>query len=243
MRPRLIRLCVAVLAVAGFLTLSPRASADTIGSITLTYNSGSNGNGLNGGGAFHWTESAPINGASVTTYCIDVQDSIKTSGSSTFTTHTDLTKAPTIANNNPGGVGAINALYTHYYNTSLTSSTLQAAFQLALWDLVYGASNPTLTGYLATIPYNSTVAADATKMLNNTLTETQPELSNFSLIALVDSAGGSPGTKNRNQDQIMVVPNPPVKGVPAPPAVMLAGIGMLALFGRARWNRKANPTV
>ena len=113
MRPRLIRLYVAVLAVAGFLTLSPRVSADTIGSITLTYDSGANGNGLNGGGAFTWNQTAPINNVPVTSYCIDVQDSIKTSGSSTFTTHTDWTKAPTIANNNPGAVGLINALFTH----------------------------------------------------------------------------------------------------------------------------------
>jgi hypothetical protein len=244
--PRL-RLSVAAIVVAGFVLLSSRASADTVSSLTLTFNTGTNGNGQNGGGAFYWTQTTPVNTAfntAITTYCLDVQDSIiKQPLTNSFTTHTDLTKAPEIGNK-PATVTAINTLYDHFYNTSLSNTTLQAAFQLALWDLVYGSSNPILTNYLSQFPNqfgtgdSATVKADAAAMLNGSMWNgTEHDLANSYLVALVDSSGTTPGTKNRTQDQILVVPNP--KGVPAPPALMLAGIGVLALFGRARWTKRA----
>jgi len=45
--------------------------------------------------------------------------------------------------------------------------------------------------------------------------------------------------QTNGQDQMIVVP----KGVPAPPALLLAGIGVLALAGRSRLNRRQNATV
>lgn len=240
MQPCLIRLSVAALAVAGFLTLSPRASADTIGSITLTLDPSlpANGNGVNGGGAFTWNQTAPINGASVTTYCVDINDSIR---SGTFTTHTDITAVPNISSSD---ATAIKTLYDHYYSSSFASAITEAAFQYALWKLVYGSSYTIPTG---STPDQKTAAIEANYLLNGEMyngkayDNKEHDLANASLVALVPCDNGVNGLKP-NQAQLMVVPNPP-KGVPAPPAVMLAGIGMLALFGRARWNRKATPTV
>ncbi len=225
MKARLLRLCVAALAVIGFLTLSSRASADTIDTLNLTYNGG--GNGQNGGGPFTWTQSGAPNtnfATSFQTYCIDTQDTVK---SGTFITHTDLSAAPTIGNNTTK-IAAINTLYDHFYNSSFSSATNEAAFQAALWSLVYGTStsNTTAQYLLAGNMYNGA-----------TYNGVEHDLANAHLVALVDSSGVAPGVWGRNQDQILVVPNS-TKPVPAPPAVMLAGIGMLALLGRSRWTRR-----
>lgn len=222
MKPRFLRLCVAALAVAGFLALSPRASADTIGSISLTYNGG--GNGQNGGGPFHWTQTSPPNvGATVYTYCVDTADTVR---SGTFTTHTDLTSIRNVTTK--AQTDGIVKLYDHYYSSSFMSASYEAAFQAALWNLVYGGStsNAIAQNLLADKGF------DGLGYKNN-----EHDLANASLLALVSTDQNSFNKMARNQDQIMVVPNPP-KGVPAPPAVMLAGIGVLALFGRARWTRR-----
>jgi hypothetical protein len=234
MPTRLTRLSAAVVAVAGFLFLAPRASADNVDSLDLTYKGG--GNGVNGGGPFHWTQKTPVNtnfNTTLTTYCIDISDGIR---SGTFTTHTDLTLAPTIGNDSTK-VAAINTLYDHFYSSSFASSTTEAAFQLALWKLVYGSS--------LTIDTSTTTGKEANWLLNGksydgtTYNGSEHDLANAQLVALV----ASDNTKPRNQDQLLVVPNPTVKGVPTPPALMLAGVGVLALAGRARWIRRTKPTA
>jgi hypothetical protein len=236
MQPRLFRLCVAAAAAAGFLTLAPRASADTL---NLTFDSGANGNGLNGGGAFHWTQTAPLNtnfGTALTTYCIDLKDTLSQTAVNKFNTTTDLTQAPAVGNN-PVKVAAIDALFDHFYSTSLTSTTLEAAFQQALWDLLYGSTS----SLVAARPTTATVTADANAMLSNAAWNgSEHDLANAHLVALVSATGGAPGSwGGRTQDQILVEPNPPVAGVPAPPGLMLAGIGAVALLGRARLRRRA----
>ncbi len=225
MKPRLLRLCATALAVIGFCTLSPRASADTI---TLTLDGG--GNGQNGGGPFNWTQSTPPNTA-VTTYCIDTQDYVR---SGTFTINTNIGLAPSIAASPTANVVAkINTLFDHFYSSSFQNATTEAAFQQALWNLIYGG----------TINTSTTAGQEAQNLLNGKMYNGQAyngvehDLANASLVALVDVSGAPLGSKNRNQDQIMVVPDP-AKGVPAPPAVMLAGIGVLALIGRSRWTRR-----
>ena len=240
MKPRFLRLCVAALAVAGFLAASPRASA---GTISLTFDSGTNGtpvtyNPSGGasktvtGGPFHWTQTTPINAAydpRITTYCIDLGRGIP-SGSVTYTTSTNLATASTI--NVPGNTAAtnlkvseINNLFERYYMASPTSN-YSAAFQLALWELVYdgGASKSLAAG---TIQGNNSLAQ---QFLNGTYTPSGGNMNGYHLEVL---------TNSYQQNQIMVVKDTVTpKGVPAPPAVMLAGIGVLALFGRARWTRR-----
>ncbi len=241
MQPRLFRLVVAALAVAGLLTLSPRASADTIslnltaGSTSVSYKPNGGSVVSVGGGPFHWTQTTPINtnyASAITTYCIDLTHGI-TSG--TYTTQTNLTLAPTIGTDAKGL--AITELFDRYYYNSLTSSANSSAFQLALWELVYdGATSKSLTAGSIQGDTAQPYTAQAQSMLNSLGSKSSyanHDLAISHLEVLVSSNG--------NQDQIMVVPNPP-KGVPAPPAVMLAGIGVLALFGRSRWTRRT-PTA
>ncbi len=52
-------------------------------------------------------------------------------------------------------------------------------------------------------------------------------------MALIAPAPGSSKPQDF-QDQIALRPKP----VPAPPAVLLAGLGFLGLIGRMRWNRR-----
>ena len=214
MQPRLLRLCAAALAVAGFFALSPRASADTI---TLTFDGG--GNGQNNGGPFNWTQTTPPHTA-ITTYCIDTQDYVR---SGTFTIDTNIGLAPPSEHSTTTNVVAkIDTLFDHYYSSSFTNATTEAAFQQALWNLIYGGPLDTST----------TAGKEAQNLLNGKMYDgtayngVEHDLANASLVALVDVSGDPLGSKNRNQDQIEVVPNPTGRGgspVPAPPAVMLAG--------------------
>ena len=248
MQLRLLRLCAAAL-VAGFLTLSPRASADTISGLSLTLNPSlpGNGNGVNGGGPFTWNVNSPLNtsfGSSITTYCADAFDGIR---NGTFTASTDIT---TVSHITTANASAITNLFDRYYNSSLKSATFEAAFQLALWELIYDGvpSNPSTAFNGGTITAGSgTVTTDAINLLKGKYFDGSTyagdhALANATLYGLAPSDNGTSGLKP-NQAQLAVIPNP-VKGVPAPPAVLLAGIGVLALFGRARWNRKkATPTA
>jgi hypothetical protein len=234
MKPRLLRLCVAALVAVGFATFSPRASADTVDSLSLTLlNPG--GNGINGGGAFNWTQNTPINSnfaAAFSTYCLD-NTILPRSGS--FVTHTDLTQS-TLIGNDSLKVAAITTLFDHFYGSSLSSPTLEAAFQLSLWELVFdGATNPNLSAGIIQQSAGPVQTAAQGMLSGSSYNGTEHDLANASLVVLVPDA-----TKPPNQAQIGLVP----KGVPAPPAAMLAGIGVLALLGRARWNRKkATPTA
>jgi hypothetical protein len=239
MRSRLFRLCVTAVTVSGFLSLAPRASADTI---NLDFNAGANGNGLSGGGPFHWTQTTPVNSnysTTITTYCIGIQDTINTGGLNRYTVTSDLGQAPTIAAApTPNAVSQINALYDHFYTQSFLNQTLETAFQLALWDLVYGSTNPLVLDR----PTNATVDAVAAAMLNPSsalYAGTGGDLTGYHIVALVDASGLPLGTPGRLQDQLLVVPTPPVAGVPAPPGALLAGVGALALLGRARLSRRA----
>jgi hypothetical protein len=229
MKTRLIRFCAAALVAVGFAAASPRASADTVDYLTLTLDGG--GNTTNGGGPFNWTQdttSSPLNtnfALSFSTYCVDFHPDVF---SGSFFTHTDLTASPLIGND-PLKVAAINTLYDHFYSSSFSSPTQEAGFQLALWELIFdGPTNPDVT--TGTVQGGGAAGTAATGMLNGSAWNgTEHDLANASLVLLQPDTHKPP-----NQPQIVVVP----KGVPAPPAALLAGIGALALFGRARWNRK-----
>ncbi len=235
---RLIRLGVAAVAVAGFLTLSPRASADTITLLMET-----NGTGvyiypygglavLEGSGPFQWSQTAPLVPGfptTVLTYCIDIEQFIKLGQAHTFTIQPHLALAPTIGTE--AKAAAITELYDRYYLTGLTNTANQNAFQLALWELVYdGPDSRNLSAGRIQV-----TNAQAQAMLNSLGTPySTHDLAGSKLLALVSDT---------KQDQLVVIPGPG-KPVPAPPAVVLAGVGVLALLGRARWNRrKATPAA
>jgi hypothetical protein len=229
-RPALLR---PLLAAVVLLVVPAFASADTL---KLTLNSSGNPVTYNpnggtavtvGAGPFSWTQSAPLNANypnSITTYCIDLDHYISKGGTYTYTAQTNLALAPTIGNN-PAKIAAITELFDRYYDTSLTSAANGAAFQLALWELVYdGGTSKSLTA--GRIQASNTQAQN---MLNSLGTPyTVHDLTGYHLVALVSSSG--------NQDQIMVVQNPPTPpGVPAPPGLVLAGMGFgCVLLGRLR---------
>jgi hypothetical protein len=240
--PRQIRLSAALVAAVGFLAAAPRASADTItitldnGGTPVSYNPNGGASVTEYAGPFHWTQTAPTS-ANITTYCIDLTHYISTGGTYTYTTVPVASLVPLSGDgtgiNTTAKVNAIDALFNKYYTISQTSAADSAAFQLALWKLEYDgpSSSPTslTTGTIQLAGDTKTTLAQ--EMLNGTLPSSYNDLANASLVALIS------GTSNQNQ--IEVVPNPPVAGVPAPPALMLAGIGVLGLVGRARWARSA----
>lgn len=222
----------AAVALVGLMAFAPRAAAETI---NLTLND--NGNAVtykpNGGssttvngGPFHWTQSTPLNtnyATAVTTYCIDLDQTVSKGGTYTYTVQPDLKLAPTIGNNT-AKINAITELFDRYYNSSLTSASAATAFQLALWELVYdGASSKSLTA--GRVQGSNALA---TSMLNSLGTAySNHDLAGYHLVALVS------GTK---QDQIMVVKDPTSpSAVPAPPGLVLAGMGFgCVLLGRLR---------
>lgn len=249
MRSILTRVSVATAALALLLAGLPRAAADTINltlnsggpSVSLTYNGTAE---TVGGGPFTWTQSSPLNsnyptGAKgITTYCIDLDHFIKTGNTYQYSVSTNLATAPTIGND-AAKITAINELFKEDYTTSFQSSANEAAFQLALWKLLYdGPSNLSFSSGKVQASSSSTEQAAANLLANLGQTKVN-EMSGYELAALVSTNSQYPA-----QGQIMVIPTPPPPhGVPAPPAVMLAGIGVLALLGRARWNRRTTTTA
>ena len=243
-----LRLLVAAAAVAGFLNLTPRASAETLGTIGFTLNDGGTPVVYNPygktpavttyGGPFHWTQTQPPNTGfpeHITTYCIDLDNYIRTGESYEYITQTDLKVAPTIGND-PAKVAAITELFDRGYLNSLKNANNNAAFQLALWELVYdGATSKSLSaGRIQGDPNGNPTKAQikAQSLLDSLGTPySNHDLAGFQLVALISKTG--------HQDQITVIPN----GVPAPPAALLAGIGVLALIGRARLTRKPAATA
>jgi hypothetical protein len=162
-----------------------------------------------------------------------------------------------------GVANAIEALYGFYYNTSWgslssfqsSSSAIQSeatAFQLAIWELIYDGTadltKPTATNFFSTGNFqsSSSSAAEAQTMLNNVLENINQGITDYdnnlldaglTLVALTNSS---------YQDQLWLEPTPkvpPVNSVPAPPALLLAGFGLIALIGRARWNRRTPVAV
>jgi hypothetical protein len=226
---RLIHLGVAALALAGFLTLAPRASADQITLVLETNGTGVylNPNGgsqvLTGSGPFLWSQGVPLNAnfpPSVLTYCIDLEQFIYLGQSHVFAIEPNLALAPTIGSQ--AKAAAITELFDRYFLSGLTSTANQNAFQIALWELVYdGPNNPSLsTGYIQASD------AQAQALLSSLGTPySNHDLAGSRLLALVS---------NTNQDQLVVVP----ASVPAPPAAVLAGIALLLLAARAYRNRR-----
>jgi hypothetical protein len=250
MQPCLTRLTVAAIAVVGFLTLSPRASAEII-DLELT--------GIGGGsatiefkgtpmlrplGAFSWKDTNvdqpnPSFPPTIKTFCIELEQGLPTLTPPTATFKvTDPAAAPTL---NAAKADAIRALYGNFYDAQNDKviDGKDRAFQIALWEIVYdlgSASGLNLSN--GDFAYNvpSATLNDANTMLSGL----SGGLANFNasgyeLVALVAPAGPDAKPQDQVQDHVTIRP----RGAPAPPGLLLAGVGALALLGRARWNRRA----
>lgn len=260
-----LRLLVAAFAVAGFVNLSPRASAELL---TLNYQGQTTNPGnptlgvtLNGTpytntsvGPFYWNQNQVPPNANfpppIATFCIELSGTqpLPPIGSNVVFDVVPPAAAPTIGND-PLKVAAIGELYGRYFQTAwLDKNTFHgsvdsAAFQLALWELVYdGAASKNLGAGNFQAGGLGTYTTTAQNMLNS-LNGSNAFATNFGgyeLVALLAPATTDP-TKAQDQVQDQLILRP--KAVPAPPAVLLAGIGALALLGRARLTRRPTATA
>ncbi|MBY0459903.1 MAG: Cys-Gln thioester bond-forming surface protein [Gemmataceae bacterium] len=197
----------------------------------VTYNPNGGAATTVGGGVFGWKQGTPLNAnfnTAVNTYCAELNQGISLNQTYTFTVERNLAAAPTVGT--AAKAAAITSLFDRFYNTSLTSAANQSAFQLALWELtVDGVANYSLSQ--GQIRASNTTAQSWLDAVRNNTAYTNRDLAGKSLVALVSAT---------NQDQFTVVNNPtPQPAIPAPPAVILAGIGLVGLAGRARFLRRA----
>ena len=191
------------------------------------------------------------------TFCIDLLGTASVGSEYVFEVIPPPSSLTTISS--AANFNAIKELYGKHYDPDWASSSTYTAadkagafsFQLALWELVYDGSNAGNAASLGGGSFKLTAPAalsdarvqtaqswlggitgDTSAFTNN------PYFSGKTLVALVAPAPSSDAPKKTpGQDQLAIVPD--TTPVPAPPAVVLAGIGMLALGGRGRWFRKA----
>lgn len=247
MRPaRLLPLAAAAVLLLG----SGRAAADTI---TLTFDK-TNGSAavpiqttINGTtsstwatpGPYYWHPvNAPLNSGfsnPTATFCIELNQTITTGKSYTYTVDTDLSQMPTI-----GGATKANEILelwgqhydTAWGNSSFGGSLQSTAFQMALWELTYdGPANLDLTkgnfqsksGSVSDPTTATGLAAQWLSQLSKTGSNAAAFSNRFGGYQLVGLTNGS------SQDQITMIPKtpPPVQGVPEPASMALLGLGGL----------------
>ncbi|MBX9581744.1 MAG: hypothetical protein K2P78_07120 [Gemmataceae bacterium] len=252
------RTLLAALSATVLLLAAPRrASAEYV---TLQYNSSTNPTAtitLNGAtvsntpvGPFTWTENNDPSNTNfpppTITYCIEINGALPSPGSSgVFAVETNLANDPALG---ALKANAIMELYGKYWTPAMNSGGLDSrAFQLALWELVYDGPNAANANSLGTGNFQGTglSASSAAQTMLNNVTGTNPGAFNTNqylqgqeLVALIAPVPGSPKPQDF-QDQLALRP----KAVPAPPAILLAGLGLVGLVGRARWNRRKDATA
>ena len=167
------------------------------------------------------------------TYCVEItQDVMLTSPATSYAFYTgSINTAPTPGDQVPGGPGMglaksvlIQELWARH-NADITDATSGAAFQVAIWDIVYdadfnlGAGNFKASGNLNVTNLASTWLTDVN---TNGSAYTTPNL-----IALKSDTA---------QDQITLGP-PPVFGPPSETPLPSAAAGAVALLGGAMLTR------
>jgi len=242
------------------------AQPGTTSAPTLTISlNGKQTSGVEPGPYFFNVNPPPSGGGSpISTFCMELGQGVNSGSAATYTvTALNASSGTTISANNTnvqGVANALQALYGLYYNNNWASiSSFQnstpavqaqaSAFQLAIWDLIYDGtwdvSHPNANNFFSTGNLqspNSTAEQGAQAMLNNVLNNINTGITDFNtnlpgatLVAL---------TNPSYQDQLWLEPTPkaPPPSVPAPPGLLLAGVGFLTLIGRSRLIRR-NPVT
>ena len=248
-------LVCALAAVVALLAAESRVQAETLSMIfdstasntTVSYS-------LNGTaastipGPYYWNSVPPPNSGppAFATMCIELTQGIP--GGAVAFNVVAPSSSPTINDTAKGD--ALVALYGNFYNTAwndpttANTDTSYRAFQLAIWEIVTdgagSAANRLTTGLFRS---NDTAAAIAQAMLTTTLNDIAGGQTNFTtrfpneeLVALVSESA---------QDQLLLRTQKTtiVSIVPTPPGLVLAGMGLVVLLGRARWRQRSSMTA
>jgi hypothetical protein len=260
MRPRFAALFATVVVLAA----PSRSPAESVTMALTGFPNGSGNVSLDGGtvtaapiGPLVWTQFGP--GGSpfnrppnpnfpnpIVTFCIELGNTAATQITPgtpyTFGVRSDLTTAPTIGTQ--AKADAILELYGTHYNPAwaaagFAGSADSVAFQLALWELIYDGTGGSLTGgHFSVDPAAFPEAATAQTWVSG-LTGNPGAFAaafpNLELVALVAPADPSEAKlATPTQDQLALIARP----VPAPPAAVLAGLGVVVLLGRPRLRKK-----
>jgi len=199
-------------------------------------------------GPFYWTENElPANSSfppPTTTFCIEISTTqpLPTTGTPvdfqvlSLSDGLDTTRA-----------AAVTELYGRFYNnelgqnwtnpTTFTGSNASTAFQLALWELVFDTGRD-LSGGNFTANFSGSIydaAQGYLDALNGDTSSFGTRFGGQELVVLhAPVPAGSGKIPDQIQDQITLKP----AAVPAPPGLILAGIGFIGLVGRSRFLRK-----
>jgi len=200
-------------------------------------------------GPFYWTENElPANSSfppPTTTFCIEISTTqpLPTAGTPvdfqvlSLSDGLDTTRA-----------APVTELYGRFYNnepgqnwtnpTTFTGSDASAAFQLALWELVFDTGRNLSSGNF-TANFSGSIFNTAQSYLNALTGDTSSFNTRFGGQELVVLHAPVPAGSGKIPDQIQdQITLKPVSAVPAPPGLILAGIGFIGLVGRSRFLRK-----
>ena len=214
-----LRTTLVAMAACVALTTAPIARADFVPS---GYAAGAQQFGLSIGGSpsaggFQGT----WNGAPIVFWCIQLTQFFS------FGTHyTDYT--PSLATNS-----LLSRLFTEVGGSALTDSTHSAAFQLAIWEIVYDAGDLHLNAGAFKVLNNNGHAATVT-LAQSYLDGLATALESYTLYYLTSPA---------HQDFVTASPvpvPPPIRDVPEPaPMMLLAAAVIAAAFARMLRQRRS----
>jgi len=223
-------------------------SLGPVGNLSSVSLSGPNGFSYSGqAGQFTWNNDpllSPDNdivltGGKVTSFCIEIPEHVSSGSTYYFERHTSLTDLPDA---NGGGskmngtqATMIRQIWQSFHTDALTSGDKAAAFQVAIWTVLYGnggLSHTTGSGSLTAGGWavsGSSTILDQAKTYLTTFGSVQANLVGYKL--RLDSSTGA-----NAQDQLVEVtgpmpnntpdaPNP--LAAPAPPALILALCGII----------------